>query len=1012
LSGNSSPPAVLRVLLLDRNEIANILDAVESGDQEALRRSLQVGDFCEAVEVAAPDLGRQIERLLTTGLHHKKRDRFCRGIYRYGMRALSRPTPYGLFSGVAIDRGAAVGVDLDGRHGFCRHARPSASWVQGVCDDVRANVEARAELRVVANRAIFDDGGRLVVECSTRPDVQGAVITKNVPLIRDILALCDGWTSGPDVIEFVESAAGVRSEIASAYVDDLVGNGLLLTELDAVQKAFNPFDGLLTVVRDVRRRTGRPSEYWTGLDSSLHGVVAALAAVDASSSNGRSVYRRALSSMAAVTGARADLHVDAVGHPTTVRQVRAASCPVPDGAAERAVDVMRTIFPAVHHRDVLTVKRWIERHYGSDHFVPLGEVFVPGCGVELSDGADVRRAPTEGAQPGIDLHQLVGEPDVDAEAAVTTPRRQADPATERPLSIALLRYRTARDRRQWVELNMVAASVAILGRFGGLDDRILQTCRDFIQRQEESDDPTILRAEVHGLYRGRAQNVAVRHLLRRFCIDLGPPTRGVNAFGRDVTSLPLDDLVLRVRGDMVELHSRSLSRRVLPSVTNAVRPQMAVDPLLRFLQALSGEVNGSAQWSWGPLDRVPMLPRVTCRDIVLSPRQWRLPVDGLRAALRKDRIPRFVEVRKGRMTEVHDLGSRYGMAEVDRCALNDGTVIVREIGLDDCPPSETTTFERVSVIEPCGARRGAQGPPEDARRPVPTTSIVEAPPDARHFGPGSTWMSLRMYISRDQMNTLIKIVAGCLDRCATDGDPPRWFFVRYADDDPYLRVRVQGADRSWLWGHVLPRLSEAVTTWRPSISVVVDRYTRELDRYGGLAGIAACERWFCADSTYVAATLDDDEADQVDRAAWEIDTLYDLAGLSTSARRSFAHRCEASRAGAATRAAIDEAGRRYRAARGATGGVGVSAPPPSHPGVTNWRANGTTLLARLRHDLGATSEEYGSVVRSLVHMHCNRLFPHDANYWEALCNSLLRRRYDSVLSVAGLPTAPVAHSSL
>jgi hypothetical protein len=294
--------------------------------------------------------------------------------------------------------------------------------------------------------------------------------------------------------------------------------------------------------------------------------------------------------------------VDAVAGARLVRRIESSRVILPGAELERAVTAVRTIFPVGLHENVLAVKRWIEKHYGPDQFVPLGEVFTPGSGVDLSDAA--RQHGTAIGQPRgeVDLHQFVGSAEkVDVQAAVAAAHQGSPSLPTRPLSLALLRYRTMHDSRQWVEFKVAAASMAILGRFSGLDDGLLQICREFVLRQEEIDDGAVIRAEVRGLYRGRAQNVAIRPTMRQFCIDLGSPTQGRDAFGRAVTSIPVSDLALRSRGRSVELYSRSLGRRILPSIENALRSQMAAYPILQFLHGLSAEAGGAVQWNWGTL---------------------------------------------------------------------------------------------------------------------------------------------------------------------------------------------------------------------------------------------------------------------------------------------------------------------------------------------------------------------------------------------------------------------------
>jgi thiopeptide-type bacteriocin biosynthesis protein len=77
-----------------------------------------------------------------------------------------------------------------------------------------------------------------------------------------------------------------------------------------------------------------------------------------------------------------------------------------------------------------------------------------------------------------------------------------------------------------------------------------------------------------------------------------------------------------------------------------------------------------------------------------------------------------------------------------------------------------------------------------------------------------------------------------------------WFYIRYSDPEPHLRIRSKGEPRS-LVGELLPALS----AWAETLlaggfchRLSLDTYERELERYGGEAGIDNAEEIFCADS--------------------------------------------------------------------------------------------------------------------------------------------------------------------
>ena len=92
---------------------------------------------------------------------------------------------------------------------------------------------------------------------------------------------------------------------------------------------------------------------------------------------------------------------------------------------------------------------------------------------------------------------------------------------------------------------------------------------------------------------------------------------------------------------------------------------------------------------------------------------------------------------------------------------------------------------------------------------------------------------------------------------AGSGAADRWFFIRYGDPDWHLRLRFHGRPER-LQGEVLPTLQAAAAPlledgrlWR----LQLDTYEREVERYGGSAGIVLAEKLFHLDSEAVLEML-------------------------------------------------------------------------------------------------------------------------------------------------------------
>jgi thiopeptide-type bacteriocin biosynthesis protein len=123
--------------------------------------------------------------------------------------------------------------------------------------------------------------------------------------------------------------------------------------------------------------------------------------------------------------------------------------------------------------------------------------------------------------------------------------------------------------------------------------------------------------------------------------------------------------------------------------------------------------------------------------------------------------------------------------------------------------------------------------------------------------PGGEWLYAKLYAGESAQEAIVRTRLGelvdevALTECGVDG----WFFLRYADPEPHLRLRFHGK-RDSLWTTLLPRLHDWATGLRQDgllARCVLDSYDPGVERYGGPDAMAAAERVFDADSRLAMA---------------------------------------------------------------------------------------------------------------------------------------------------------------
>ena len=134
----------------------------------------------------------------------------------------------------------------------------------------------------------------------------------------------------------------------------------------------------------------------------------------------------------------------------------------------------------------------------------------------------------------------------------------------------------------------------------------------------------------------------------------------------------------------------------------------------------------------------------------------------------------------------------------------------------------------------------------------------------RKFILGEEWLYYKLYSgARTADHLLSELILPLTEKLLEEGSIKQWFFIRYADPKPHLRLRFKLSDTEKI-GQVisemkiqtLPYLHEK-RLWK----VQTDTYTRELERYGE-STMELSETLFFHDSVLLTKTMalvEDDE---------------------------------------------------------------------------------------------------------------------------------------------------------
>lgn len=1025
------------------------LAAAVAGDRAKLRKRLGIllrrPEIREALYVASPSLIEGLDAWHRDP-ESKKGSRVEVSLVRYLQRMSTRATPFGLFSGCTVGTvGAKSSLQLAERAKYRRHTRLDSDYLCQLCEDLGRSPELKQRQRYHVNSSLYRLGGKVRYAESRlrgRSRIHHLVSVEDDPYLSHAL---DAGVRGVTVEELARELVDLQPEDritfeeALEFTEELIDGQILVPEVSPLVTGAAPIDDLITklealgacrpaseVLTGVRARLGRLDSQPLGSDLRAYPDVAA-----------------ALASLPPEVDGSRLLQVDMMKPGT------AGLDPSLLAEIERGVEILHRFQGGARWGGIEAFREAFFDRYEEGQEVPLVEVLDDelgsGFGPEglsgdpsaLLAGLTIPPKPSRpsGAGEGERLSPLLlGKLEAAIqtgafEIEVTSEDVESLPRPETPLpdafvakvALAAASEADLAEGRFQIVLDFATgpSGAQMLGRFCYADSSLDEGVRRHLRR-EESVDPEAIFAEVVHLPEGRLGNIIHRPALRDYEIPF------LGRSGLDERhQIPVTDLLVSISGGRIVLRSRRLGRRVVPRLTSAHNFTRKSLRIYRFLCMLQFEgVSTGVTWTWGPLRALTFLPRVRCGRVVLSRARWRASQNEIEALHQDGAAERFAAVQRWRA--VRRLPRKVFLADGENHVLVD---FDNSLSVDSFLDTvrNRTALELVEML-PEPEKLCSVGPegrfvhelliPMTLRGRAaarPTSSPISGPVK-RCFPPGSEWLFVKLYtgtatadrVLTDVMWPLIHdaLAAGIIDR---------WFFIRFADPHPHLRLRFHGSPET-LHRDLLPALEARAAplldngqAWR----LQIQEYRREVERYGGAAGIGLAEQWFHIDSEAVVHVLRALPGSDGPDERWRLallgtDLLIADLRIESADRLDFLSRMK--RRWAAqfqledSRRFKKELSNRLRqemeSLRALLFQGSLSPDDPLSPAVAALRRRSERLRPiagelRGRERSGALSSSVRSIAYSLIHMYNNRLFRSEGREHEMVLSDFLDRIYRS-----------------
>lgn len=395
------------------------------------------------------------------------------------------------------------------------------------------------------------------------------------------------------------------------------------------------------------------------------------------------------------------------------------------------------------------------------------------------------------------------------------------------------------------------------GRFLDLlGDDSINRLKDFYQSEEKLEPETIFVELSYWPKAARSANVAIQPCFRNYRLDL-------EAKAHSPTSLSLEDIYVGATPNNFYLTLKEGKKDLVFRMGNLLTSEIAPEAI-QFLQEVSESKSTFIRpFFWGKIKADAIfLPRVRFKKTILSPALWQCHAQSYSKKKKEEIIPMFIS-----WADQWKLPDCFFLVKFDHQLLMDRNhpAHLQEIAhklqngeslqFIEAPNSSWVTSEKgnhFSEIVIPFLKNPDYGNMRKDYVPIAYQSVSF---EKRWMMPGSEWHAFKLYLAEDGMDSfLIRHLDPFIEKLLQIKQISRWFFVRYNDPDPHLRVRIKLQPEK----NFQALFNEMAQQWmKDSLikNIVIVSYEREVERYGGIHLINAAEEVFCANTQAIILCL-------------------------------------------------------------------------------------------------------------------------------------------------------------
>ena len=863
----------------------------------------------EALAVSSEDLLKALDKLNDNDLsvRTKATEQIRSSLIRYFIRLSTRPTPFGLFSGISMGQFSDVSnITISEPCQNTKRARPDMEWVYGLIKKIEANKSIRSHLNVKFNDFTYTSGNRIekpnktfLQASKSNDNVQESTSIRYTGQVKMIEENCKNYSIFSNVLEEIASKnPSVPIIRIETFLSQLLENEYLISELRPSLMNTDMLDCLIGVLSKIAGVS--EVDFYLGKLNEIRTKIAEYNATNIG--DGLDVYNDVIQLQKDLFQCKNYLQVDMKTN--TVNNTLDSEL---KKELERFASAMYKLAPTDRMSDEQAdyVNQFLEK-YGYSAEVPILELLDvdKGLGAPAHFQVNTINRPIPQRQKPIKEQRLTALMD---KKLLTTLRegKNVIEITDEDIEYICkgeqqVNLDHSMDYLQSFELYLIAHPGAdnyftlapmpmsdgfgkTFGRFSDMftEEESLLLNSGFTTQKELLQEYVV--AEIAELpSRGRISNVSINNSDYDYQIALTTsPCEGKHL-------LSVRDLYIGIEreGNRFYVKSKSLNKKVIVTMTCMMNPSFGSN-VFRFLREISTMRRKNVTYAISNVmnSKFEYSPRITYGKIVIKPETWAISNGILGIVKSKDKdafekklvlycekwaIPQHVFLNEGDNRLLIDLSNPVHRNEIfNVLKKNTSIVTLTELGCNLSDYASTGADGKyiteivlpffASVDSPKESKKSPQGAAAEVLKTLSNVSAnrMSIKREQLLLLPGNEkWIYFKLYGGSKRLNELISLAYETLEKYIADGLAQKYFFIRYSDPEPHLRLRVQPTEKGQ---HSLYFI---ITHWLGTLytdglisKVVSDSYIRETERYGGHGLIEYAENYFYSNSKFVMNIL-------------------------------------------------------------------------------------------------------------------------------------------------------------